>query len=178
MGPGGVNDVMHQKTCAEDLGDLRKVSELSFSVRRWSTFGALRNQTSFCGRVPCMVVVVAGWADGKVSIEWLCITLLMLNCLYLKGNKKFRTWTKKSSSVFCVSGFLCYLYMSYEHSMSISHIHVWVLTHIWNTGLKSSCQHNYFLNISLFHNIFLNTGLFYKVFPNIRLFYNFSSTLC
>ena len=27
---------------------------------------------------------------------------------------------------FCVSGFLCYLYMSYEHFMSISRIHVWV----------------------------------------------------
>ena len=26
----------------------------------------------------------------------------------------------------CVSGFLCYLYMSYEHSMYISHIRVWL----------------------------------------------------
>ena len=26
----------------------------------------------------------------------------------------------------CVSGFLCYPYMSYEHSMYISHIHVWL----------------------------------------------------
>ena len=29
----------------------------------------------------------------------------------LKGNKKFRTWTKKSSSVFRVSGFLCSIYI-------------------------------------------------------------------
>ena len=33
----------------------------------------------------------------------------------LKGNKRFRTWTKKSSSVFRVSGFLCYLYVRYGH---------------------------------------------------------------
>ena len=30
-------------------------------------------------------------------------------------------WSRK-----CVSGFLCYLCMSYEHSMSISHIHIWL----------------------------------------------------
>ena len=32
----------------------------------------------------------------------------------------------RSRKCFCVSGFLCYLYMSYKHSMYISHIHVWV----------------------------------------------------
>ena len=40
----------------------------------------------------------------------------------LKGNKKFRTWTKKSSSVFRVSGFLYSMYICYEHSMYVSHI--------------------------------------------------------
>ena len=32
----------------------------------------------------------------------------------------------RSRKCFWVSGFLCYLYMSYEHSMYISHIHVWL----------------------------------------------------
>ena len=32
----------------------------------------------------------------------------------------------RSREVFRVSGFLCYLYMSYEHSMYISNIHIWL----------------------------------------------------
>ena len=44
----------------------------------------------------------------------------------LKDNKKFPTWTKKSSSVFRVSGFLCSMYICYENSMYVSHIHVWL----------------------------------------------------
>ena len=38
----------------------------------------------------------------------------------------------RSRKFFCVSGFLCYLYMSYEHSMYISHIHVFVCDKIKN----------------------------------------------
>ena len=44
--------------------------------------------------------------------------------LQLKGNKRFRTWTKKLLRVFCVSGFLCSMYICYEHSMYVSHISV------------------------------------------------------
>ena len=33
--------------------------------------------------------------------------------------------SRKFFCFFCVLGFLCYLYISYEHSMYISHIHVW-----------------------------------------------------
>ena len=43
-----------------------------------------------------------------------------------KVTKKFRTWTKKSLRVFRVSGFLCSMYICYEHSMYVSHIHVWL----------------------------------------------------
>ena len=54
-------------------GFAKKVSELSFSVRRRRlTFGARRDQTSSLRRVPNVV-----GADGKVSIERLCISLLM-----------------------------------------------------------------------------------------------------
>ena len=43
----------------------------------------------------------------------------------LKGyKKKFRTWTKKSSSVFHVSRFLCSVLYIYEHYMSISNMAV------------------------------------------------------
>ena len=33
-GPGDVNDVMHRKRARRVLGDLKKVRELSFAVRR------------------------------------------------------------------------------------------------------------------------------------------------
>ena len=32
---------------------------------------------------------------------------------------------------FCVSGILCYLCMSYEHSMSISHIRIMGMLHVY-----------------------------------------------
>ena len=48
-------------------------------------------------------------ADGKVSIERLCLSPYVEKPFNSKVIKKFRTWTKKSSTVFRVSGFLCYL---------------------------------------------------------------------
>ena len=65
-------------------------------------------------------------ADGKVIIERLCLSPYVKKPFKLKGNKKFRTWTKKSSSLFRVSGFLCSMYICYEHSMYVSRIHVWL----------------------------------------------------
>ena len=44
--------------------------------------------------------------------------------------KWFRTWTKKSLRVFRVSGFLCYMYICYEHSMYVSHICIMGMVHI------------------------------------------------
>ena len=40
--------------------------------------------------------------------------------------KRYCTWTKKSLRVFRVSGFLCFMYICYEHSKYFSHIHVWL----------------------------------------------------
>ena len=81
IGTREANDVMPGS--AEDFGDLRKVSELSFSIRRrWLTFGACQGleADATCG----------GEADGKVSIERLCITLLMSkNLLTQKVIKSF-----------------------------------------------------------------------------------------
>ena len=45
--------------------------------------------------------------------------------LLLKGNKRFRTWTKKWLRVFRVSRFLCSMYICYEHSMYVSHIRIY-----------------------------------------------------
>ena len=41
----------------------------------------------------------------------------------------------RSRKCFCVSGFLCYLYMSYEHSMYVSHIHIMGMLHFPNYWL-------------------------------------------
>ena len=50
-GPGGVNDVMHQKRGPRIFGISRKVSELSFSVRRRRlTFGARRGLATGAAR--------------------------------------------------------------------------------------------------------------------------------
>ena len=80
---------------------------------------------------------VALWrTDRKVSIEIMCISLLMSkNLLTQRGNKKFRTWTKKSSSVFRISGFLYSMYICYEHSMYILHIRIWLWYMIIMSGI-------------------------------------------
>ena len=44
--------------------------------------------------------------------------------------KRFRTWTKKSLRVFRVSGFLCSMYICYEHSMYVSRISNGYVTHV------------------------------------------------
>ena len=103
------------EVCAEDFGDLRKVIWVEFCLgRRWLTFA--------CSRRPC-VWVARGLGQMKKSGVSLS---LCWKTLKLKSNKKFCTWTKKSSSVFRVSGFLCSIYKCYEHSMYVSHIHVMV----------------------------------------------------
>ena len=75
------------------------------------------------GLLACATRVVG--ADGKASIGRICISLLMSENLKTQSNKKFRTWTKKSLRVFRVSGFLCSMYICYEHSMYVSHIRIW-----------------------------------------------------
>ena len=102
---------MHQKRTWRILGILKKFVELSLVVWR-------RRVTFASSQWPC-----GGWGGGKASLERLCLSLsLCWKTFKLEGNKKFRTWTKKSWSVFCVLGFLCSVYICYEHSMYISHI--------------------------------------------------------
>ena len=108
---------------AEDFGDFEKVSWELDSEREGLTFGARWGQKNLCATGATRV---GGGADGKTSIERLCISLPYVETCKLKGYKRFRTWTKKSLRVFRVSGFLCSMYICYEHSMDVSHIHVWL----------------------------------------------------
>ena len=106
------------EACVEDLGDLKKVSELSFSVRRRQlTFGARQ-----------MLHVI--WGRWKSQYR---------NIVYLSPYVKKPSNSKVIKSfipelrcrVFCVSGFLCSLYVHYEHSMYISHIRIMGMLHIY-----------------------------------------------
>ena len=109
------------EACAEDFGDLKKVGELSFSVwERWLTFGARLGLAAGATRGG------EGGADGKVVIERLCLSLTYVEKPFNSKVIKIFVPELRSRKVFRVSGFLCYLYMSYEHSMYISHIHVWL----------------------------------------------------
>ena len=123
MGPGGVHDVMHQKRgqrISENLRKVRELSschwteELSFNIRgRWLTFGA-------CRGLAVGAAHGVGGADGKVVIERLCLSLPYVEKPFnSKVIKRFMP-ELRSHKCFYVSGFLCYLYMSYEHSTYIS----------------------------------------------------------
>ena len=84
-----------------------------------------------------VVVVVVVGADGKVVIEILCLSLPYVE-------KHFSSFVIKSfvpelRSRKC-SGFLCYLYMSYEHSMYISHIHVWLCYSRYSLQVRPLCR--------------------------------------
>ena len=68
-------------------------------------------------------------ADGKVVIERLCLSLPHVEKPFnSKVIKSFVPELRSRKCLFflCVSGFLCYPYVRYEHSVYISRIHVWV----------------------------------------------------
>ena len=92
---------------SEDFGRFEKSQSVEFLARKKTVeIETLARPDEFVryGRRTCW-----GGADGKVSIERWYLSPYVEKTFRFKGNKKFRTWTKKSSSVFCVSGFLCYV---------------------------------------------------------------------
>ena len=96
----------------------RKVRELSFSVRRRRlTFGARRGFAAGGARGGGGG---GGGADGKVVVERLCLSLSHVEKPFNSKVIKSFIPELRSRKVFRVSGFLCYLYMSYEHPMYIS----------------------------------------------------------
>ena len=72
----------------EDFGDLRKVSELSFSVRR--------RRLIFRARRGLEAGVERGGDRWKSKHRKMVSLSLCQKTFKLKGNKKIRTWTKKS----------------------------------------------------------------------------------
>ena len=105
---------------AEDLGDLRKVSKLSFSVRRRRlTFGARRYQTSSLRRGPH---VRSGVGDGRWKSQRRKIVYLSPHVEKPFNSKVIKSFVPELRSrkcFFCVSGFLCalwtfYIYITYS----------------------------------------------------------------
>ena len=65
-------------------------------------------------------------ADGKVRIERLYLSPYVEKPFNSKVIKSFIP-ELRSRKCFCVSGFLCSIYIyGYEYSIYISHIHVWL----------------------------------------------------
>ena len=73
--------------------------------------------------------------DGKVSIERLYHSPYVEKLFNSKVIKSFVP-ELRSRKVFRISGFQCYLYMSYERSMYISHIRI----HVWLCYTFSVCK--------------------------------------
>ncbi len=120
-------------------------SQLSFAVGR-------RRLTFACTPRPCSRCRKWFGADGKVIIERLCISLPYVEKPF--NSKLIKSFVPElRSKVVRVSGFLCYLYMSYEHSMYISRIHVWLCNTreciVFNIRDVLVCAYSIFCQISI-----------------------------
>ena len=73
-------------------------------------------------------------ADGKVSMERWYLSPYVKKPLNSKVIKSFVP-ELRSRKCFCVSGFLCYLCMSYKHSMYVSRIRIYAYY-----GYVTTCQ--------------------------------------
>ena len=71
-----------------------------------------------------------GGADGKAIIERLCNALPYVKTFNSKVIKGFVPELRSRYVFFCVSGFLCSVYICYEHSTYVSHIHIMGMVHI------------------------------------------------
>ena len=69
-----------------------------------------------------------GGEDGKVSIERWYLSPYVVKPFNSKVIKSFvpELRSRKCFVFFCVSAFLFFMYICYEHSMNISRIHVWL----------------------------------------------------
>ena len=115
----GARECEWRHACAEDFGDLRKVKVEFLPRKKTIDFRSSPR--------PCGGCCTWWWADGKVVIERLCLSFPYVEKLFnSKVIKSFVPELRSRQVFFCVSGFLCYLYMSNEHSMYISHIYVWL----------------------------------------------------
>ena len=120
------------EACAEDLGDLKKKSVSR--VLAYEEDGWLSELAEALRRVPH---VMKGWLKSRH--KRLCLSLPHVEKPFNWKVIKSSVAELRSRKVFLVSGFLCYLYMGYEHSISISHTS-WYLTML-QQGHRHFAQH-------------------------------------
>ena len=111
---------------AEDFGDFEKVSCVLWSEEEgWLSLARsvlLADATR-----------VGVGADEKASIERLCISLNYVETFNSKVIKGFVPELRSPYVFFCASGFLCSMYICYEHSMYVSHIRIMGMVHTFQT---------------------------------------------
>ena len=89
-----------------------------------------RRLTFACSRRPWAGVARDEWGQIEKPEQKECVSLSLCRRTFkLKGNNKFRTWTKnrKCFSCFRVSRFLSSMYICYEHSnVRFTHSRIWL----------------------------------------------------
>ena len=106
-----MNDLIHRKRARRIFGILKKsVSWELDTEREGSTFGTRRGQMNLSATGAARDGVGGRWKSQHRKI----VPLFLCQNLLLKGNERFRTWTKKSLGVFRVSGFLFSMYICYN----------------------------------------------------------------
>ena len=124
--PRNVNDVMHRKRARRILGDLKKSVVENYTPNGKGRLLGLAKARRICAlRTPH----VMGGADGKVIIERLCISLPYVEKPF--NSKVIKSFvpelrSRKCFSCFRIPMFYVIIHKRYEHSMYISHIHVWL----------------------------------------------------
>ena len=114
-----VNDVMHRKRTQRILGILKKSVELSLAVRRrrvtFTCSPRLFGGCHTCG---------GGGRWKRQNRKNVYLSPYVEEPLNSKVIKSFVP-ELRNRKCFCVSGFLCSMYICYEHSMYVSHIRIW-----------------------------------------------------
>ena len=93
-------------------------------------------------------------ADGNIVIERLCFSLPYVEKPL--NSKVIKSFVPELRSRECFSCFgipmlsLCYIWTFYEHSMYISHIHVWVCYTVTTQGISKSFRQSWFSCYSLY----------------------------
>ena len=119
-----VNDVMHRKHTRRIWGILKKSVELSLAVRRRRVTFA--SSQWHCGG--CPMCWWRGGGGGRLKSQNRKNVYLSPYVEEPLNSKVIKSFVPelRSRKCFRVSGFLCSMYICYEHSMYVSRIQVWV----------------------------------------------------
>ena len=96
MTPGCVNDVIHRKRGLRILGIWEKAGVEFLPPNERVEIQSWARPDDFVRYWRPALVGLRADDLKAVSIERSCLSLLVSKNLLLKGNKNFRTWTKKS----------------------------------------------------------------------------------